>query len=68
MWISVEPGTGAEVGRWSRGSNRGNRGGSWRNDDSANLRGENRNRNNPGNCNDNQGFRLVSPYPNPQSC
>lgn len=47
-------------GRWSRGSNRVNRGGSWRNDDPSNFRGANRNRNDPSNRNDNQGFRLVS--------
>ena len=38
-----------------------NRGGSWRNDDPANFRAANRNRNSPGNRNDNQGFRLASP-------
>jgi len=47
-------------GRWSRGSNRVNRGGSWRNDDPDNFRGANRNRNDPDNRNDNLGFRLVS--------
>lgn len=47
-------------GRWSRGSNRVNRGGSWRNDDASNFRGANRNRNDPDNRNDNMGFRLVS--------
>lgn len=49
-------------GRRSRGSNRVNRGGSWRNDDPDNFRGANRNRNDPGNRNDNQGFRLVSTH------
>ncbi len=48
------------LGRWSRGSNRVNRGGSWRNDDASNFRGANRNRNDPANRNDNQGFRLAS--------
>lgn len=48
------------LGRWSRGSNRVNRGGSWRNDDASNFRGANRNRNDPSNRNDNQGFRLAS--------
>ncbi|MCM8626292.1 hypothetical protein [Accumulibacter sp.] len=37
-----------------------NRGGSWRNDDPGNFRAANRNRNDPGNRNDNQGLRLVS--------
>ena len=49
-------------GRRSRGSNRVNRGGSWRNDNPDNFRGANRNRNDPGNRNDNQGFRLVSTH------
>ncbi|WP_363169981.1 SUMF1/EgtB/PvdO family nonheme iron enzyme [uncultured Lamprocystis sp.] len=52
-------GRGSE-GEWSRGSNRVNRGGSWRNDDPENFRGANRNRNDPGNRRDNLGFRLVS--------
>ena len=47
-------------GRRRRGSNRVNRGGSWRNDDASNFRGANRNRNDPANRNDNQGFRLAS--------
>ena len=37
-----------------------NRGGSWNNDDASNYRGANRNRNDPGNRNDNMGFRLAS--------
>jgi hypothetical protein len=49
-------------GRRSRGSNRVNRGGSWNNDDASNFRGANRNRNDPANRNDNQGFRLVSTH------
>ncbi len=48
------------LGRRRRGSNRVNRGGSWRNDDASNFRGANRNRNDPSNRNDNQGFRLAS--------
>lgn len=48
------------LGRRSRGSNRVNRGGSWRNDNPDNFRGANRNNNDPTNRNDNQGFRLVS--------
>ncbi len=51
--------TDTDLGRWRRGSNRVNRGGSWRNDDPSNFRGANRNRNDPSNRNDNQGFRLV---------
>ena len=47
------------LGRWSRGSNRVNRGGSWRND-ASNCRASYRNRNDPGNRNDNIGFRLAS--------
>ena len=47
------------MGRWNRGSNRVNRGGSLRNDDLANFRGANRNRDGPGNRNDNQGLRLM---------
>jgi formylglycine-generating enzyme required for sulfatase activity len=35
------------------------RGGSWINDDPANLRAANRNHNDPGNRNDNIGFRVV---------
>ncbi|MFM8443800.1 MAG: SUMF1/EgtB/PvdO family nonheme iron enzyme, partial [Methylococcus sp.] len=54
------PRGGGEKGRRSRGSDRVNRGGSWRNDHPANFRGANRNRNDPANRNDNQGFRLVS--------
>jgi hypothetical protein len=53
-----------DLGRRSRGSNRVNRGGSWRNDDASNFRGANRDRNDPGNRNDNQGFRLASTLPN----
>ena len=41
------------------GSNRVIRGGSWRND-AQNLRSAKRNNNDPGNRNDNVGFRLVS--------
>jgi len=41
------------------GSNRVNRGGGW-NNDAVNCRSANRNRNSPGNRNDNLGFRLVS--------
>ena len=41
------------------GSNRVIRGGSW-NNDSQNLRSANRNNNDPGNRNDNLGFRLES--------
>ncbi|NLF68655.1 MAG: hypothetical protein GX575_06310 [Candidatus Anammoximicrobium sp.] len=36
-----------------------NRGGSW-NNDASNGRASNRNRNDPGNRNDNLGFRLAS--------
>ena len=43
----------ATLGRRRRGSNRVNRGGSWRNDDASNFRGANRNNNDPGNRNDN---------------
>jgi len=49
-----------DQGRRSRGSHRVNRGGSWRNDHASYFRGANRNRNDPGNRNDNLGFRLVS--------
>ena len=42
------------------GAYRVGRGGSWRNDDASNFRGAYRNRNDPSNRNDNQGFRLVS--------
>jgi hypothetical protein len=41
------------------GSNRVNRGGSW-NNNAVNCRSANRNRNSPGNRNDNLGFRLLS--------
>ncbi|MCG6869044.1 MAG: formylglycine-generating enzyme family protein [Gammaproteobacteria bacterium] len=41
------------------GSNRVIRGGSWRNEP-RNARAANRNRNTPGNRNDNVGFRLAS--------
>jgi len=44
----------------SSGSNRVNRGGSW-NNNAANARASNRNRNNPDNRNNNLGFRLVAP-------
>ncbi len=43
----------------SSGSNRVIRGGSW-NNDAQNLRSANRNNNDPGNRNDNLGFRLES--------
>jgi formylglycine-generating enzyme required for sulfatase activity len=36
------------------------RGGSFNNNDARNLRADNRNNNDPGNRNDNIGFRLVS--------
>ena len=42
------------------GSFRVIRGGSFNNDDARNLRADNRNNNDPGNRNDNLGFRLVS--------
>jgi formylglycine-generating enzyme required for sulfatase activity len=38
--------------------NRVNRGGAW-NNDAANVRAANRNRNDPGNRNDNLGFRAA---------
>jgi len=44
----------------SSGSNRVNRGGSW-NNNAANTRAANRNRNNPDNRNNNLGFRLALP-------
>lgn len=43
-----------------RGENRVNRGGSW-NNDADNARAANRNNNDPGNRNDNLGFRLLAP-------
>lgn len=43
----------------SRGSDRVNRGGGW-NNNAVNCRSANRNRNSPGNRNDNLGFRLLS--------
>ena len=43
----------------SSGENRVNRGGSW-NNDARNCRSANRNRNDPGNRNNNLGFRLAS--------
>ena len=42
------------------GTNRVNRGGSW-NNDARNCRSANRNRNNPGNRNNNNGFRVANP-------
>ncbi|MBF0626344.1 MAG: SUMF1/EgtB/PvdO family nonheme iron enzyme [Magnetococcales bacterium] len=53
--------------RWTwddgpRGSNRVNRGGSW-NNNPANVRSANRNNWNPGNRNNNLGFRLASTTP-----
>jgi formylglycine-generating enzyme required for sulfatase activity len=47
-----------QFGDGPQGSNRVNRGGSW-NNDAANCRSANRNRNNPGNRNNNLGFRLA---------
>ena len=47
------------MGRGDNGSNRVIRGGSW-NNSAANLRASNRNRNSPGNRNNNLGFRCVS--------
>ena len=44
------------------GSNRVNRGGSW-NNDAGNARAANRNNNDPGNRNDNLGFRPSSSRP-----
>ncbi|HOA13326.1 MAG TPA: SUMF1/EgtB/PvdO family nonheme iron enzyme [Myxococcota bacterium] len=41
------------------GSNRVNRGGSW-NNDARNVRAANRDNNDPGNRNDNLGFRVAS--------
>ncbi|MBM3271399.1 MAG: hypothetical protein FJZ01_27500 [Candidatus Sericytochromatia bacterium] len=43
-----------------------NRGGSW-NNDAQNARAANRNNNDPGNRNNNLGFRLSSPGAAPQS-
>ena len=45
-------------GGWPQGTNRVNRGGSW-NNDAGNCRSANRNRNEPGNRNNNVGFRLA---------
>jgi len=44
------------------GSNRVNRGGGW-NDNAVNCRSANRDRNSPGNRDDNLGFRLVNASP-----
>jgi RNA-directed DNA polymerase len=52
---------GLRKGRWATtGSSRGLRGGSW-NNNSDNLRSDNRNDNDPANENNNIGFRLASP-------
>ncbi|MCA9092974.1 MAG: SUMF1/EgtB/PvdO family nonheme iron enzyme, partial [Planctomycetaceae bacterium] len=53
-----EPGATTTSGERSRGSNRVNRGGSW-NNNPANCRLANRNRNTPSNRNNNLGFRLA---------
>jgi len=50
----------AAWGDTQTGSNRVNRGGSW-NNNPANVRSANRNRNGAANRNANLGFRLVSP-------
>ncbi|MFM9961398.1 MAG: SUMF1/EgtB/PvdO family nonheme iron enzyme [Planctomycetaceae bacterium] len=42
------------------GSNRSNRGGSWRNSDARRFSAANRNRNTPSNRNNNLGFRLAA--------
>ena len=47
------------LAKGERGSNRVKRGGSW-NNDARNVRVANRNNNDPGNRNNNLGFRLVS--------
>jgi hypothetical protein len=46
------------------GANRVNRGGSW-NNKPANVRAANRNNNEPGNRNNNLGFRLLSTHTSP---
>ena len=46
-------------GKWSSGSNRVNRGGSW-NNGASNCRSANRNRNTPDNRNNNLGFRVAA--------
>ncbi len=43
------------------------RGGSWNNDNTNNLRCANRNRNNPDNRNNNNGFRVASALNTPRS-
>ena len=47
------------TGEWSRGSDRVIRGGSW-NNQGVNCMASNRNRNEPGNANQNLGFRLLA--------